>query len=519
MQIEHHVSGDGNQRRMIITHDGNSLEWNIGFTNGLKDMRPLVRDINGYWAKMSITRQNQIFAQYAKIYEIFETVINESRILMQLRREMEVLFDMHPYAEAEEYVRRFGQAKYPKDLRTEYGVGAPNNVLTYLRPDYQGLLVLTLLMRVALPVLGAYIQRVAVSAGTVYKELKALSIMTTTHLVESPSYKKLSDYIQTYTNPADNPLSAVVNGLGTENRLDWLLAQTLIRRIAISELVYNDEEADAHNLVRSIYNSIRNLIDAPDKRHGGPIRDKIPSAGDNDDNVSRAELIKVKQPVSEGNLIAYSVYAEQYLNMATRIDQSVDPILVEAAIIKLRSDNDYSAEANQITLIQWVINCVIPARGVPQLEYEALICAAGVTQALLWHWGFFDLAAIVTAKKQMIPSSTMMGLQRNKPTKDQLAKLIKLYPHHSMASGKAPRPTFDGSMSHETVEQINLANNVALNAINLLSADLANAAWALRLPEEYQQELTLSRSEYGWTIAPTIRNQLADLVIKTSQLK
>jgi len=521
MQIELDASGEGGQRCLVLTHDLGRLEWNIAFAQGLRNLRPVVRDINGYWAKMSNTRQTQIFKQFEKIHSLLENTANELRLDQQLRPEMEQLFQMHPYTEAEEYVRRFGTVKYPRDLKDDYGIGAPATALTYLRVDYTGLLVLTLLMRVALPVLGAYIARFKDIAGTNYKELKAISIMAMTHVVMSPSYAKLKAYIDTYISDTDTPLSAVLDGLGSEIMPDWLLAQALIRRIAISELVYVDEPEEPQNLVRSIYNYIRNVVDSPDKRHGGPVREKVPDNRDGhpDDNMSRADTIKVKQPVSEGNLVVYSVYVEQYHRMAERIDPTITRKFTDACLIKLRSDNSFSVDSAQIALVQYCLNSVVPARSIPHLEYDALVCAVAVCQALLLHWGFPDLAALVTAKRSAIPTTTMVGSVRNKLTKEQISALVALYPHHQMQVGKHVRPVFDGSMSQELIEQANIANNVGILAINELSRQFADSAWVLKLPEEFTTTpLTMTRSDYGWLVPATIKNQLADLILRIAKL-
>lgn len=522
MQIELTASGEGGQRCLVMTHDLGRLEWNIAFAQGLKNLAPVVREINGYWAKLSLNRQVGIFRQYEKIHAMLENVASEGRLDQQLRPEMEMLFQLHPYAEAEEYVRRFGAVKYPRDLRDEYGVGAPATPLTYLRTDYTGLLVLTLLMRVALPVLGAYIARVKDIAGTNYKELKAISIMSMTHVVTSTPYEKLKAYICTYISDTDTPLSAVLDGLGSEVLPNWLLAQALIRRIASSELVYVDAPEEPQNIVRSIYNYIRNVIDSPDKRHGGPVREKVPDNRDSshgDDNMSRADLIKVKQLVAEGNLVVYSVYAEDYIRMAKRIDSTIPVKSVEACLIKLQSDNSFSIDSAQTTLVQYCLNCVIPARGIPQLEYDALLCAVAVTQALLFHWGFMDLAALLTAKRSPIPSTTMIGAARNKLTKEQVAALVVQYPHHQLINGRFARPVFDGSMSADLIEQANIANNVGINAINLLTGQFADSAWILKLPEEFADcTYTMTRGDYGWLIPQTIKNQLADLILKVAKL-
>lgn len=522
MQIEMLASGEGGQRCLVMVHDLGRLEWNIAFIQGLRNMGPVVKEINGYWSKLSLTRQLGIFKQYEKIHAMLENIASEGRLDQQLRVEMDVLFQLHPYAEAEEYVRRYGTVKYPRDLRDEYGIGAPATPLTYLRSDYTGMLILTLLMRIALPVLGAYIARVKDVAGTNYKELKAFSIMAMTHVATCTPYEKLKAYINTYISDTVTPLSAVLDGLGSEVLPDWLMAQVLIRRIASSELVHIDEPEEPQNLVRSIYNYIRNVIDAPDKRHGGPVRDKVPDNREStygDDNMSRADLIKVKQPVAEGNLVIYSVYAEDYMRMAKRIDPTIPPKFVEACLIKLSSDNSFSIDAAQTTMVQYCLNSVIPSRGIPQLEYDALICAVGVSQALLFHWGFPDLAALLTAKRSPIPSTTMIGVARNKLTKDQIAGLVAMYPHHQMTAGRFPRPVFDGSMPQEVIEQANITNNVAINAINLLTQQFADTAWLLKLPEEFTESpFTMTRGDYGWLIPQTIKNQLADLILKVSKL-
>ena len=169
--------------------------------------------------------------------------------------------------------------------------------------------------------------------------------------------------------------------------------------------------------------------------------------------------------------------------------------------------------------MQYCLNSVVPARSIPHLEYDALVCAVAVCQALLLHWGFPDLAALVTAKRSAIPTTTMVGSVRNKLTKEQISALVALYPHHQMQVGKHVRPVFDGSMSQELIEQANIANNVGILAINELSRQFADSAWVLKLPEEFTTTpLTMTRSDYGWLVPATIKNQLADLILRIAKL-
>lgn len=124
----------------------------------------------------------------------------------------------------------------------------------------------------------------------------------------------------------------------------------------------------------------------------------------------------------------------------------------------------------------------------------------GVAQAILDHWGFHELALLVSAEEYIsddgetyIPTET-----RNKITKIQAEILDKQYPHWRQET-KRQEPGKRG--------------NVAVTAIDMVVDWMSGRAWKPHAPRDIINRVPMLTQTGYMYISGDIRRQLADMII------
>lgn len=525
MQLLDESTDLGGQRCIVTEHNGEELYWNIVSLPKPKEMRLVVGQLNGFLATMSASRQSLIWDKYKEIHQLLCEVADNIRLNKLLKDKVAELYEMLPYEEAVQYTNMKSDVKLPHDLKDEYSHDAPKGALTYLRPEYTKLVALTLLLRAMFPIWGEYMSRVKDVVGSDFKEFDAATLINKSNLINTPAYSRLEEYINAYVNSSgDLPLSPILGGLGSSQSADWLLRMTLIRRLCVVELKTRSDDGDGTNIVSNIWNYIKNKLETVDKTFAGVIRDKVPESGGGteEDNTSQMELYKIKEPVAEATIVSFSIYASHPVRMAKAIDPTIDGHLVKECHRQLLARGNFSPTQAQLTVMQYCISLVMPARSGPYMDYEAVVSALSVTQALCWHWGLYDIAILATAVPNNHHGKVLVGVNRTKLTKDQLEALVNLYPHYQVTKGKRDsRPPIHSTSANARAEIIkhNLTHNVAIKAIERLSDMFGSCSWNIKAPEALLALSSMQKGDDGWLIPMTIRNQLADLIFSINELK
>ena len=494
---------DADGRTIEIEHKGESLLWDINvLTKNDVDLSRVVGDINGYWATLPEERQDKMWVLYNQAHDVVNGVNADNLVLQHLIEICRDLYDLMPFEELRQWVAEHGKIKYPKELRTAYGVGAPDTYLTYLRPEYVSLVDLVVALRPAIPILGEYINRIKDSVGSQFKEQRAIHILAATHLIHQAPYIRLTNYVEAFVSNTPASLEQVLNSLSSETLPDWTLAIVVTRRLALCELSTENDLGDATNVVSNLYNYINSRIENLPKSFGGKVREKMLRGRDDraEDNTSIQETYKMKEDVAEGHPIVVGEFLKNVIHVAKRIDQSIPPELVAKCVNHAFMNKNYDIRDAQITLIQYMLNKVVYARSIHLLDYQSLVRAAGITQALLWHWGIFDLALLVTANHKTIPMNTAVGTMKIKLDNERLTQLLGKYPFNRQ------------QINRRRQTPVNLSkDNVACRCIDDITQELDSYSWTFTAPPELI-ELTTCPSVTDTTIPESIKLQLADFI-------
>lgn len=483
-----------------LSHNGQSSVWNVQVYDRSKfvNIDTFFDEINRYWEKLPPEQQDMIWAIYGEIRANMESLTDFERLHTRLKNLVKVLYDLHDLKGIERSVRFYGDVKIPNTMKSEYD---EKDIIprTYLRDDYFDLIILTIALRPMLPIFGEYIERIKKGTGNNFKEQYAFGLLSGSYIYNCPAMERLRVYVNATVEQESVSTSAILQGLGTDELPLWLLSKSVVRRVVTGEVNIIDNTS---SIISNVHHFIKSKIGSMDRDFKGKVsRKNNPKDGAQDeDNISLVETYKVKQEVSDGDVVMLSVYTEQVIPMALRVDPEVDLNKIEIATKHAIKKETMEIRPHHLTLTQWVLHKAISARGIPALNKPALLRAIGVAQGLLWDWGFEDLAVLLTAAPYVPQDEGYMTSSdsRARIPKEQLDELVERYPHYQRVSSK---------MQNERQA------NVAAKAIDILTKELIKNDWVVTGPKQLiEGRVTVGNNIM--IVPPDIKHQLSSLLLK-----
>jgi hypothetical protein len=469
---------------ITLEHNGQLSHWDVSSTYSRTqnrneeeiDTATLFAEINAYWAQLSPERQTGIWEAYEDIRQIFEADYQLEAAVEKLRQKVAVLYNYMPLAELQHFLNYHAVINYPTSVRDTLDPNATNARAerTYLRQDYFGLVSLAVALRPMIPVWGMFIDISRRELGNNYKEQQAFRLMYYTQIARSPELDRLRDFIESSIAPqttGDKTFTPVIGGLGTTELPDWLMAMTCVRRLAPATV---SGPGDVVNLIAKVHYYVDSKMKSLDRdfgrQFGGKISEKKQTGGNADEsNTSVVEMYKIKPDISDADIVCLNVYAEDAWRMLEVRAPDVPREYLKAALGVVAKMDQMDIQPHQTWLVKWIINPVIPARAVDLLTLGPMLNCMALTQAVLWHWGFYDLAAIVTATAQVSQFEEMVigaDVNRTKIPKESLVKMQERYPY-------SPPVKKNASARHQ---------NVAARGVDRMADVLGRNDWILNAP-------------------------------------
>lgn len=498
----------GSHTMVRLKHPDGEVVFDVSeYDKAFKDDGSAVfNEINDYFATLTPDEQIKIATIFHQLAMCFATTPDPRQLKLSLQEILKQLYSVIQYPKVLEWVRFHVRPRCPATMRDDYiPSDPPDRRRTYIYRDYVEVVALAVLLRPMIPIWGEYILRNKRVAGTDYKELQAIKILFQTGITELPPSQRLLAYIEATTSYEDPVFSSVVQGLGTDERAEWLLALNLIRRVATGEIDSPDPNS---NIITNCYNYTKTKLEQLAKKSNIKRKDK-PQRGPEDDNVSFLEMYKVKEKVSHARIAPIEVYTEDPLGAARRVDETIPTDLVNICLDSIKQLEGLPTYRHQVVLAQWVLAKVIPPRGIESLTKVSILRVIAVTQAILWHWGFYDLAALVTACPYPIDDDQVLSNigGKTKIPKHLVDELNIMFPHHVEPGSKADRAKVAaGKIPNEAVKS--LENYYEL----IMQHD-----WELYAPQALQDKTSKYAHSRRLTAPADIRAQLAELIIRFSR--
>lgn len=498
-----------------IVHNNEELDWMVEFletaTKAKKSVFAAKIDpyelINRYWESLNAARQEQIFAVYRDINDLFHSA--EGYEYESLTRALIPLvarvIELHDIEEVKNWADYRSNAIIPtNDPKLLVSYDAANTSKkpregTYLLEDYKWLIAMSIMVRCMIPVWGSYIYRVQRPVGTNFKEYKAYQLLNQSDIFEHPAMVKLREYVRFNTKPDQVKMSAMRKGLSTEEYSEWMLGVVVVRKLGCLDF-FNRESTTS--CITVLYNYIAHKLKNSDNGFGGAISEKkfegTQSEGEN--NLSTLEGYRTPVAIAQGNITAFQVYAERTSVMAKQMCPDIDLKMVNRSISSVRQLHRGIPTDEQLIIMQMTVKKVLSPQALKLLNHETIMGVMGVVQAVLWHRGYPELAAAATARSDEM--SLGGGPDHRARILDvQLEELRVLYPYQRRLTAKAKQDQ----------------TNVAQQEIESIEKKLSKQNWTLTLPGEWVMQMNRSEVNRSFFIPSNFRIRLADFVIKVAK--
>ncbi|WJJ54879.1 hypothetical protein [Xanthomonas phage RTH11] len=497
---------------ITLEHKGKISNWDVSSTYSRTqnrneeeiDTETLFAEINSYWASLSVDRQAGIWEAFESIRLIFEADYQLEAATAKLKQKVAVLYNYMPLAEIQHHLNFHADIQYPSSVRETLDQTSGNSRAerTYLRQDYFGLVSLSVALRPMIPIWGQFIDISRRELGNNYKEFQAFGLLYDTHLVRSNEIERLREFIQSSIasqTTGDKTFTPVLGGLGTTELPYWLMAMTCVRRLAPATV---SGSGDVVNLIAKVHYYVDSKMKSLDRDFGrgfgGKVSEKKQTGAADDSNTSVVEMYKIKPDISDGDIVTLNVYAEDPFRMAAVRCPDLPPELLEASLavaLKLAAEDTYD---QQKWLVKWIIDPVITAKAVDLLTIEPLLKCMAVTQAVLWHWGFYDLAAMVTSIPQVSGDDMMIGVSENR-SRIPKEHLMRMQDRHPFSP-----PVKKNSSARQA--------NVAARAVDRLADVLSKNDWILNAPPALAEKTSRIGNSRMLSAPPNLKIQLSDLL-------
>jgi hypothetical protein len=554
----------GNKKSVRVRHQGNTIDFvtvNLTIPDPREDFTAVVGAINAFWGTLPLESQNKLFELYQEAHEIMEYVGEHLILHEQLSKVSCAIVDFYTYESVHYYMLKNRPVHIPDDLKMFYDELSPDNSRTYLLDDYLHLVTFSVILKSMIPIWGEYIQIIANSVGSEFKESRAAAMIKSSALMRSSPAKRLERYVEAYADTDTLNLPAVLGNMSSVDFPDYLRTLTIVRRLATCRLPGNaacPSDAPTH-LIRDIYGFLKSKVNNADTLFTkSTVRDKSPESGDrsggDEDNTSKIELIKLREEVDKGAVERYRLDALNAEWLYHRIDHTAPLDLLQLCQTEISSKLHLASDAFRIWIVRRVIcgfrvmnphpdirldllehglatafgdtmikSKIFGAIVTDYLELPERISLMAVTQALLFHWGYPDIAALISSTRTVQPVGSFMSVQVA-PIDGKLVELcFETYPYLALSPaakveyGKLQIEAQRSQKGQSQFYRLKVANNPLITNVNAYVLDLNKYTWVLHVPQQLRSRINFRKQENKWVIPEDLKNQLVSLVLKSKR--
>lgn len=491
--MQMHLDPD-DKKIMVTSHLGKEIRWNVTTYNRI-DMEGYTdnfREINRFLGTRTAVQQQNIYETLLEIREVLDEIMPFNVLQGELIHLVTKLYSYITLDEMEMYISYKATITYPSDLKESYGLSDVNRSRTYLKHEYRGLVLIVLALRIMVPIWGVYMHDNDGRVGSQFKHYKALHLLHNTPLMNSPQMARLRDYVDTNIIGARDRSNAVLAGISTEELPEYILADLLVRGISTKSL---DATPQGSSIITQVYahvkRSVRDVV-----RRFDPTEEKFRSGdGEQEDRSSQLEQYKKTQSVSIGDIEMHKYFLTQYEDLIVKIDPSIDMNKLVECQLAMKNRSRLVIDKHNSLLVQWVVAStgVVEPRCVPELNYLEMLGLIAVTQALLWHWGFIDLALIVSSNIDRDQIAITTG-SRTQASRNTMNILNEVYPYQQ--TNKSPSNN----------------KNLAHLAVDEYEKNLRNRYLKARVPRELKEYYEANSTAHGWLCPNNVLTQLTDML-------
>lgn len=496
----------GNKRAEVIslTHQGQELRWQPIERTSIEEGLDVFEQINGFWASQPVDWQNKVYEVYSWIHETMSLGGEVEELMRELAGPITTLLDLHDLGAVRHWVDFKSTMGIPSGIRTEYqeeDSSRWSREKTYTLEDYREFVALSVALRPMLPVWGEFIFLTKREFKTTWKEYFAFQLISQARLMDSPAMIRLKNYIGAQLPDEEELNNAVLTGISTLDYPEWITAIIVVRRLAIADI---RGLPDKPNAISFIFLYLNSRTKSYNNQLMGQVQRKRNPENFNPESeskLSQLEEYKIKQDLTAGELESIEFEFNDPIRVAKAVCPDLDLSLLAQSQETVLGLSAQQIHRPQLVLIAYVLARHIPGRSVELLQKYSVLQAMAITQAILWHRGFYDLAALVSADEQRNRLEYAPGFAGAIPkvSRDVHEQLDPLYPYSRRVSNK-----------NKTQKE----RNNAIIAIDSLVEQFKKHDWVLTLPSQWLLKVTGGLNDRKYIIPVDLKIMLSQLIYR-----
>lgn len=436
---------------IFVNHNDEVIVFNQDsfFKSAKKDHEGTFDELNGYIAAfLTPQQQGHMFDVYRRIRYVLDTEQPSPKVLLPLLQPLvKELYSLVNLSDVNRYMYANNLTHVPAVIpdvisqTKEY-----SNDTTYVKADYVKLVNLAVVLHLMAPVIADYVTAVSDVTGKLFKESASFALFTyAENIMHSEEMKKVRSYVEAHCDKKPVPLSATLGGLSEKSFPSWMLASVIARRLCINHVRRGD---DSGHLVAQIYMHIQFNIKLDGKFGGGVMaKSGRHMAGDDEQEKPVIESWKTKQEIYETDVQICEVGYDDPYFAAQFCEPTLPRDKLAACLASIPSGWDFELTVHQKMLMEWVSAKFTPPKAVEYFSYSVDMVLVAITQAVLWHRGFVQLAAMMGTYRAETVMEELPVPQQPLPQSVKI-ELEKMY---NIQLDK--RQSTNDGLVHRTIEQ------------------------------------------------------------------
>nr|DAS00459.1 MAG TPA: hypothetical protein [Caudoviricetes sp.] len=460
--------------------------------------------------------QEHIFNVYRDIRKTIDEENNVQRLLNKLNDLVVELYRDIDLQAMEEWIRRPDTPAYipnkPAPLATY------NEETTYGYSDYLKLMAFSLALRLVAPIWGDIAPQMKTEFNQ-DKEAHSMEILYGTCMMSKPdgSYvceaeQRLKKFIRNTKIQLDSK-AILVFGISEEDFYENMYSFIVLKQVAQGDLTSQDNK---YQIIAQTYYTLSSKISAASKNYGPDkmqiqikktsAKDRIRGEGPDSRSVLDIGYVRSKLLMDVKMFLIHSVRDHQRIIDIICPDlppelyrESMDTIMqMDTNYTTLHDERQFMKPIQdvQLTLTKWIVDEAIDTVIFDHLPLKDLIELIGLVRAILWHWGFRDIAALISAIA-IVPTDDNAPIMPNHRRNIEVTLADRLAAAYPLAG---------------TTKAVG-RNMTYLGCIEMIDREISAFNWITTLPERWLSESTIVERNKVLVVSSSLRNILGDLML------
>lgn len=418
MKITADVSSIMSSDRTVIVEHGEGADRRqvtFGITlykrNSFSEDNDTFRAPNEYWASLPEREQAEIYAIYEDVRELFDSSIGYTELKEELTKKVTQLMRYHETGRVINWIKHNPLLKVPsgpppRGIAMTYKHDVDKDTTpdqTYIYSDYLGLMALSVILRVMIPIWAMYNKPAKDATSKEHKEVHSFLLLRNSEIYDSEPMRRLDRYISANIKKDTFTGNHTLAFICSDDMPFVLRSLVCVRKLCLGELYFDHDPRQ--NLAALVYVYIVDRPAPQGNNYSEQVREKKirkEGAGETTENSgSTLEMYKGRATITVGRIAELEYALRDPIAIALQLCQDGDAKLIEA---DMRVAMDTSKELlekeikkPQQVLAPWVLAPVFPPQAVFHMEEDKMATMCAITEVVLRHRGFGYLALLSTA--------------------------------------------------------------------------------------------------------------------------